>query len=231
MMKRKENDLDERRRLVAIITEHLEAAYGLPVNERPDDPLDELIATILSQSTSDINSHRAFASLKRKYPDWEAARRARRASIAAAIRGGGLAEVKSIVIKNALDEIRRQRGALDLNFLKTAPLPEAIAFLSSLKGVGPKTVGCVLLFACRRPVFPMDTHILRITRRLELVPANLSDAQSHQVMAELIPDGKHYSLHINLIRHGREVCRPRDPRCERCVLFEYCPYGQARAGL
>lgn len=220
-------ELAERKQQVNYITQNLEATYGVPRNSRPDDPLDELILTILSQSTSDINSHRAFQSLKQKFPTWEAARRARTTSIAAAIKSGGLANIKSVVIKNVLNEIQQRRGQLDLSFLRTVPVAEAMEFLTSLKGIGPKTANCVLLFACKRSVFPIDTHIFRVTRRLGLIPQIGSDEQAHRLMERLIPSGKHYSLHVNLIRHGRQTCRPQNPRCKQCCLIEYCQYGQS----
>lgn len=208
------------------IAQNLVAVYGLPVPDEKLNPLDELIATILSQSTSNINSHRAFASLKKRFPEWEQVRRARPATIAKAIKSGGLANVKSVVIKNILHEIKARCGALDLSFLHQLPAPEAIAFLTSLKGVGPKTARCVLLFACHQPVFPIDTHIFRIARRLELLPLKCSDEQAHQLLAPLIPPNKHLSLHINLIHHGRSICHPRNPQCHRCCLLDYCPFGQ-----
>lgn len=208
------------------ITQNLEAVYGVPSPYEGLDPLDELIATILSQSTSDINSERAFESLKKRFPTWEQARRARPATIAEAIKAGGLANVKAVVIKNILNEIKARCGALELSFLRTLPTAEALAFLTSLKGVGPKTARCVLLFACHQPVFPMDTHIFRIARRLELIPLKCTDEQAHQRLAPLIPPHKHLSLHINLIRHGRSICHPRDPQCHRCCLLDYCPVGQ-----
>lgn len=221
-------ELAEQKRQLKFVIQNLEATYGIPHNTDPDDPLDELILTILSQSTTNVNSQRAFASLKRRFPAWETALRARPTSIAAAIKSGGLANVKSMVIKNVLAEIKGRRGNLDLSFLKTAPLDEARDFLTSLKGIGPKTAACVLLFACHLPLFPMDTHIFRITRRLGLVPARYSDEQAHRLMDALIPPGKHYSLHINLIRHGRQICRPQNPKCAECPLIEHCAYGQTQ---
>lgn len=220
-------DLDEKKEQLKFVIQNLEATYGVPRNTRREDPLDELIGTILSQSTTDINSDRAFASLKNKFPDWDSARRARTSGIAAVIKSGGLANVKSVVIKNILNEILARRGNLDLSFLKTAPIEQARQFLLSLKGVGPKTAACVLLFACRRQVFPMDTHIFRIARRLGLLPDKITDEQAHRLVESLIPIGKHYSLHINLITHGRKICHPRDPKCERCPLVEHCEYGQS----
>jgi endonuclease-3 len=222
------NEIAEKRRQVGYITQNLEATYGVPINDSPYDPLSELILTILSQATTDINSRRAFESLKNRFPDWESARRARPSSIAAAIKSCGLANAKSVSIKNALNEIRKRRGELDLSFLQTSPIEEAREFLTSLSGVGPKTAACVLLFACDREVFPMDTHILRITKRVGLVPQKLNDEQSHSLMEQLVPPKKHYPLHVNLIRHGRQVCRPKNPKCDRCSLIEHCEYGRPR---
>ncbi|MBS1811882.1 MAG: endonuclease III [Acidobacteria bacterium] len=200
--------------------------YGVPAPYQNLDPLDELIATILSQSTTNVNSQRAFESLKKRFPAWEQVRRARPATIAEAIKSGGLANVKSVVIKNILQEIKARCGTLDLSFLRSLGAAEALKFLTSLKGVGPKTARCVLLFACDLPVFPMDTHIFRIARRLEIIPQKCSDEQAHQLLAPLIPPHKHLSLHINLIHHGRRICHPRNPQCNRCCLLDYCPVGQ-----
>lgn len=206
------------------IIQNLKAVYGVPECERGIDPLDVLIQTILSQSTTNVNSDRAFESLKRRFPTWEQARRARATSIEAAIRSGGLARQKSIRIKNLLNEIFERRGSLDLSFLSSAPLEEAIEFLSSFKGVGPKTVACTLLFACDRPVFPIDTHIFRIARRLGLIPEKCSDEEAHRLMTAMMPDGRFYEVHVNIIRHGRKVCRPQQPLCEQCCLIDYCLY-------
>ena len=211
---------------IPYILQNLEAVYGVPKPERGLDPLDVLIETILSQSTTNANSSRAFASLKQRFPSWEEARRARVTSIETAIRSGGLAKQKSVRIKELLNEIYKRRGSLDLSFLNGAPLDDAKQFLASFKGVGPKTVACTLLFACNRAVFPIDTHIFRIARRLRLIPENGSDEEAHRLMGEMIPPKRHYEAHINMIRHGRKVCRPRDPSCEQCCLIDYCEYYQ-----
>ena len=204
--------------------QNLEAVFGVPENDCADDPLDELIGTILSQATTNANSHRAFANLKRRFPDWEQARKARASSIEREIKCGGLAHQKSLRIKAILNQIYKQRGNLDLSHLHTCPVDEAVAFLSQFNGVGPKTIGCVLLFACKRPFFPMDVHIFRIAKRLGLIPANCSDDEAHKIMSKMIPKGKHYSAHINLIRLGRKICRPTNPKCDQCCLVEYCEY-------
>jgi endonuclease-3 len=212
------------------IIEDLRARYGAPSPGPRSDPLDVLIETILSQSTTDINSRRAFESLKRRFPTWEQARRARAASIEAAIRSGGLARQKSKRIKAILNEIYERRGSLDLSFLCSAPIQEAVEFLSSLKGIGPKTIACTLLFACHRPLFPVDTHIFRIGQRLGLLPKKCSFEEAHRRMADLFPAERYYEIHINLIRHGRKICRAQNPLCEKCCLIEYCQFYEQQAG-
>lgn len=218
--------MNQRETITALI-QNLEATFGVPFPRRREDPLDVLIETILSQSTTDSNRDRAFAQLKQRFPTWEKARRARPETIANAIRCGGLANIKSVRIKAILNEIKRRCGSLDLSFLCQMPLEEARRFLLSLDGVGPKTAACVLLFACQRPVFPADTHILRVTRRLGLIPAKCSDGRAHEILEALIPPKKCYSAHINLIRLGREICRPQNPRCPVCPLIEYCAFAHS----
>jgi endonuclease-3 len=209
---------------IPYILQNLKAVYGIPKLEQGLDPLDVLIETILSQSTSNVNSDRAFENLKRRFPAWDQARRARVSSIETAIKSGGLAKQKSARIKKLLNEIYERRRSLDLSFLKTAPLEEAKQFLASFKGVGPKTVACTLLFACNRAVFPIDTHIFRIARRLGLIPYKSSDEEAHRLMGEIIPRKRYYEAHINLIRLGRRICRPSDPLCEQCCVVDYCEY-------
>ena len=212
------------RESIPYIVQNLKAVYGVPKPERRLDALDVLIETILSQSTTNANSRRAFESLKQRFPQWEAARRAQVSSIESAIKSGGLAKQKSVRIKELLNEILKRRGSLDLSFLKRISLDEAGQFLASLKGVGPKTVACTLLFAFDRPMFPIDTHIFRITRRLGLIPEKCSDGEAHDLLGQMIPKKRYYEVHINLIRHGRKVCRPRDPLCGQCCLIDYCEY-------
>jgi endonuclease III len=207
------------------IIQNLERAYGVPENLRTSDPLDMLVQIILSQATSDINSHRTFAALKKRFPNWEQVLRAREATIADCIRSGGLANQKAAVIKSVLRQIKDEHGTLDLSFLQELSAVEATRYLAQFRGIGPKTVACTLLFACRKEVFPLDTHIFRVLRRVGLIPQKSTDARAHEIMNRLVPEGKFYSFHVNLIRHGRKLCRPRDPLCERCPIVEYCDYG------
>jgi endonuclease-3 len=222
----KPDPVGETNEFVPYIIQNLRAVYGIPRRERGLDPLDVLIQTILSQSTTNANSHRAFEQLKQRFPTWDQARRARVTSIETAIKSGGLARQKSIRIKKLLNEIHERKGSLDLEFLSRAPLEEAREFLSGFKGVGPKTVACTLLFASNRPVFPIDVHIFRIARRLELLPQRCSDEEAHRLMELLIPKNRYFEAHMNLIRHGRRICRPQNPRCQQCCLIEYCRYPQ-----
>jgi endonuclease-3 len=213
---------------IQYIIQNLERTYGVPENRRASDPLDMLIKIILSQATSDTNSHRTFAALKKRFPVWDALLRARTSTIADTIRAGGLANQKAVVIKDVLRQIKAEHGTLDLDFLHQVSAEEAVTYLSQFRGIGPKTVACTLLFACRKEVFPLDTHIFRVLRRMGLIPQKCTDARAHALMNSIVPRGKFYSLHVNLIRHGRNLCRPREPLCERCPVVEYCDYGQNR---
>ncbi len=211
---------------IGYIIQNLERAYGVPENKRSSNPLDMLIKIVLSQATSDTNSHRTFAALKKKFPTWDDALRARTSQIAATIREGGLANQKAAVIKDLLKQIKQEHGTLDLSFLHDLDVEEARNYLSQFRGIGPKTVACTLLFACRKDIFPLDTHIFRVLRRVGLIPQKCSDRRAHEIMDKIVPRGKFYSFHVNLIRHGRALCRPRGPLCARCPIVEYCDYGQ-----
>jgi endonuclease-3 len=213
---------------IRYIIQNLERTYGVPENRRASDPLAMLVNIILSQATSDTNSDRTFHALKKRYPTWESLLRARTSTISETIRSGGLANQKAAVIKDVLGQIYEEHGTLDLGFLHELSSEEAAQYLSRFRGIGPKTIACTLLFACQKEVFPLDTHIFRVLRRVGLIPQKCTDKRAHEIMDAVIPPGKFYSLHVNLIRHGRALCRPRDPLCERCPIVEYCDYGQSR---
>ncbi len=211
---------------VHYIIQNLERVYGVPLNRRSSDPLDMLVKIILSQATSDTNSRRTFAALKKRFPTWDKVLRARTETIATTIREGGLSNQKATVIKDLLRQIKDEHGTLDLDFLHELDEEAATSYLQQFRGIGPKTIACTLLFACRKEVFPLDTHIFRILRRVGLIPQKCTDRRAHEIMNRTVPEGKFYSFHVNLIRHGRTLCRPRDPLCERCPIVEYCDYGQ-----
>ena len=207
------------------IVQNLESTFGEPKLARKSDPLAMLINIILSQATSDANSHRTFRNLKAKFKDWEAVLAADETEIADAIRLGGLANQKARVIKEILRQIKGKHGKLSLKFVEKMPDETARDFLTEFRGVGPKTVACTLLFASHKEVFPLDTHIFRILKRMGILPEKTTDAKAHRLLDELVPSGKFYSLHVNLIRLGKQICRPREPLCEECPLIEYCDYG------
>jgi endonuclease-3 len=187
------------------------------------DPMSTLVATVLSQNTSDVNSERAFDSLMAAFGGWEAVADASPSEISRSIRAGGLAEIKARRIKNMLQEVGRERGGFDLDFLGSFSLAEAKAWLMKLPGVGPKTAACVLLFSLGRPALPVDTHVFRVARRLGLLHSKVSAGQAHEILENLIPAGQVYEFHLNMVEHGRKVCKAQRPRCHLCVLRELCP--------
>ena len=209
----------------------LEEEYGRPAPRRKLRPLDELVLTILSQHTTDLNSGRAFDSLKQRFPTWDAVREADPAEIADAIRSGGLARIKAVRIKELLQHLWEERGSLDLDFLSQIDMGEAREFLLQLGGVGPKTAACVLLFSCGRPAFPVDTHVHRVARRLGLIDPEVSAEDAHRILEVVVPPEDVYSFHINLVVHGRQVCKSQRPRCEVCILAPVCSYQVSAIGL
>ena len=220
--------LEQARKKVAAICRRLRKAYGPVEPPRPRPVLDSLVRTILSQNTSDSNSGAAFEELRRRFDDWEAVGRAPTARIARAIRKAGLSNQKAPRIKAILEEIYEERGELSLEFLSSMRAGRAVEYLRKLPGVGPKTAACVLLFACRKPVLPVDTHVHRVSRRLELIAPGTDAAKAHEVLAPIVPPRRVLEFHIQLIRHGRSRCSARNPQCEECPLLDLCPEGTKR---
>jgi len=198
--------------------------YGEP-DWRPHlDPISELVSTILSQNTNDVNRDRAFQSLRARFPTWDQVCEAELDEVKEAIRIAGLANHKGPAIQRALRHIREQRGELTLDFLKDLPIEEAKAWLVGIKGVGPKTAAIVLLFSLGLPAFPVDTHVHRVTGRLGLIGPKVTREKAHVVLEELLSAELYYPFHLNVIRHGREVCVARSPKCEVCALTGLCDY-------
>lgn len=206
------------------IVGRLEQVYGRPILTKRKAAIDELVLTILSQNTNDQNRDRAFRRLKERFPTWEAVKNADVIQIEEAIRPGGLARTKAPRIKKALHAIENRCGELSLDLLEQRSTEEAFAFLTSLDGVGPKTAACVLLFAFDKPIFPVDTHIWRIAKRLGIVDEKTSAEKTQSVLQKLVAPADYYSFHLNLIRHGRSVCYARRPNCPECVLVDVCRY-------
>jgi len=211
------------RRRARTVLNRLRKRYGELVPPRRTDPLEELILTVLSQHTSDVNAERAFAALRAAFPSWEDVVRAPTRALANAIRSGGLADTKAPRIQAILREVGERRGVFDLSYLAELSDEEARAELVSLPGVGPKTAAVVLSFALGRDAMPVDTHVHRVTRRLGLVPPKASAERADRILHELVPEGLRTPLHVALIRLGREICKAPTPRCHLCPLQDICP--------
>jgi endonuclease-3 len=215
------------RRTVRAIHRRLEKRFGSLAPPRSSDPLEELILTVLSQHTSDVNAVRAFGALRARFPTWDGVVRARTATVANAIRPGGLANVKAPRIQAILRTIHERGGRYDLSFLEDMSDAEARAYLSTLNGVGPKTAAIVLAFSLGRNALAVDTHVHRVARRLDLVPAQASAEKAQVMLNELVPPELRVAMHVGLIRLGREICTARRPRCPICPLNDICPTGRA----
>jgi endonuclease-3 len=190
----------------------------------PRDPVASLVNTILSQNTNDVNRDKAFERLRERFPTWEEVRDAPEAELIEAIRPAGLGPTKAPRIQEALRRITEERGEIELEFLGEMEVEEARAWLLDIPGVGPKTAAIVLLFALGKPAFPVDTHVHRVTRRLDLIPEKTSREKAHKLLEEIVPADIYYAFHLNLIAHGRAVCHARNPEHERCILRDDCAY-------
>lgn len=221
---------DAQVRRILILNGLLEKEYGHREIELQGSPLDVLVNTILSQNTNDRNRDSAYFKLRETFGTWDDVRRAPVARIEKAIRSAGLSRIKAGRIKAVLGLIRKERGELDLDFLANLPDAEALGYLTAFKGVGPKTAACVMLFGLGRPVFPVDTHIFRVSKRIGLIEAHVNADQAHDLLAEQVPEELVYPFHLLLIEHGRRVCAARRPRCDACVLLLHCAFGNAGEG-
>lgn len=205
------------------INDRLNEHYGEKEWERWRKPVGELIRTILSQNTTDTNSLRNYADLKDTYSTWEELLAADVEEIAEVIKSGGLANSKAKKIKRSLTEIKKREGTLSLEFLKDLELEKADEYLRSLYGVGPKTAACVLLFSFNLPIMPVDTHVHRVSNRLGLVSTKFP-SETQKALMTIVPAEAIYSFHLNLIEHGRKVCKATNPTCSSCFLNDLCEY-------
>jgi endonuclease-3 len=218
------------RKTILSVHELLVEKYGSrEVKKR--DPLDGMILIMLSQATNDINCDRAFTNLKNTFPTWESAMHAPVEEIADAIRVGGLANQKAARIKKLLEEIYEDHGDLDLNWMFDADAQTCRDFMQKFHGVGPKTIACVLVFFLDKPAFPVDTHVFRVTKRLGWIREKASPEEAHRVLEKTILDECKLDLHVNLISHGRAICRANGnggPQCGACFLRKLCAFGKTQ---
>ena len=205
-----------------LLREYPEGHHARPSGVKKD-PLAELIFTVLSQNTSDVNRDRAWASMKRFYPRWEDALRAPERDLEAAIKMGGLSKTKAPRIQTILREVVAREGKPSLAKLRRMSDDDVTAYLATLPGIGPKTIACVLAFSLDRPVLPVDTHVHRVGERLRLFPPKTREAEAQRALEALVRPAKRVDTHVSLIAHGRTTCSALRPACERCVLVDLCP--------
>ena len=232
--------------------------YGTPVWQRVHDPTSELILTILSQNSADINAERAFDALRAHWPstpapgatgqarvnrpgwgglgigeaappDWAAVENSSLDELVEVIRPGGLAPQKAPRIQASLSRIRGERGDYSLEFLdELAPL-DALAWLMSIPGIGRKTASVVLLFSFGMPLMPVDRHVERVSKRIGLIPPKATALQAHDLFLALLAPEQAHEAHVNLITHGRHTCHALRPACGRCAIASRCRYFDRRA--
>jgi endonuclease-3 len=208
------------------VHERLLEFYGEPIWRNPLPAIDELVSTILSQNTNDVNRDRAFNALRAKFDTWEKVRDAKTGDVIDAIRPAGLANQKGPRIQQVLKAITEERGDLDLSFLGDLSVEEAKTWLTKFNGVGPKTAAIVLCFSLGKPAFPVDTHIYRLSGRIGLRPEKMTVEQAHPHLESLFPPETYYAAHLNIIRLGREICTARKAFCEKCPIVKLCDFGK-----
>jgi endonuclease III len=210
-----------------IVLDRLLAEYG-PRSHRSLPALDELILTVLSQNTSDLNCERAYRAMRERYPEWEDVMGADPAELVEVLRPGGLANQKAPRIQAILRELAASEAGLDLEWLAGLEPADAMSFLTALPGVGAKTASCVLLFSLGMPVMPVDTHVHRIALRLGLIGPRVTAGAAHPLLTALTPPDRMLEAHLQLIEHGRRTCKARRPLCHECVLLDLCPFGKSQ---
>lgn len=217
-------ELDSLKEKYQAIAAALRAEYGQPTWRQHLPPVDELVSTILSQSTSDLNRDKGFYALKKRFPSWSAVRDAPVQEVVETIRPAGLANQKGPRIQEALVAITDEVGEPSLDLLSEMSIEDAKAYLTGINGIGPKTAAIILLFAFGRPAFPVDTHVHRVTGRLGLIPPKMTAEKAHTFLESIVPEEDYYPFHLHVIQHGRQVCNARNPRCGICVVQETCNY-------
>ncbi len=211
------------KRKISKVNKKLIQRFGVPERRENSDPVDMLIATILSQNTNDKNSYRAFRNLKDKYNKWEEIAEQPRIKIEKQIKTAGLGKQKSGAIKNFLSSVKKEKSKVSLNYLKVLSNDEILTELTKYDGVGVKTASCVLLFSLKRNICPVDTHVHRTLNRIGIVNTKTPD-KTFLAIKDKIPEGIAHSFHTNLIRLGREICKPAKPNCSVCPLLKICNY-------
>lgn len=218
------DNFEARQAKYAPVSRILTDVYGPLAWQPGQSPMDELVSCILSQNTNDANRDRGFAALKDRYPTWQDVVDAPEEDLIDTIRPAGLANQKGPRIQRVLQRIKDERGVYNIDFLRDMPVSEAKDWLVSLDGVGPKTAAIVLCFAFNIPAFPVDTHVHRVSKRIGFIPEKTTADRAHDIMEAIVPPEDYFAFHIQLIRHGRNTCKARNPLCEECPLKQHCDY-------
>jgi endonuclease-3 len=217
------DNLEQRQALYHAVAPTLEALHGRK-DFKPHDGMDELVSCILSQNTTDANRDRAFFALKERYPTWADVQNAPTPELIEVVRPAGLANSKAPNIQACLEVIYRERGEYNIDFLATMPAQQARAWLMALPGVGPKTASIVLCFGYGMAAFPVDTHVFRVGKRIGFLPAKISIENAHYAMEAIVPASEYYPFHLQLIYHGRKICKARQPQCAVCPIKAHCHF-------
>lgn len=197
--------------------------YGYPEPQRQLDPLEELVLTILSQNTNDTNRDRAWERLRSRFATWDEVVEAPLEEVEEALRPGGLHRTKAKRIRAVLQRVHERRGSYAMDHLEDLDTDAARAELLSIKGLGAKSVNCILLFSLGRPAFPVDTHVYRVLARIGIHRCKTLTGANDELQ-DAVPDEHSYAFHVNVITHGRRVCHARGPECARCGVFDLCGY-------
>jgi endonuclease-3 len=208
--------------LITAVLRRLDTHFGERTWHQSNEGLDELVQTILSQSTTDANSGRAFANLQQRYFDWNDVRHAPFDELVDVIRVAGLARNKAKHIQKLLEYLFHTTGRYSIDHLTEMPTDDAFKWLINIPGVGPKTAACTLMFAYGMPFMPVDTHVGRVSARLGIVDTTNAE-KAHHILHHAIPDHEKYAYHVHLIHLGRQICQARTPRCHQCPLTDFCP--------
>jgi endonuclease-3 len=213
---------------IMLVLDRLDSCYGHdaspPGTYATGEPLDGLMLTLLSQNTNDRNRDRAYDALRSIFPEWKDVAKATAERIAAAIKPGGLADIKSARMKAILGRIYADFGAYSLTAMKDWPGGRVREYLRSLDGIGPKTVACVMVFDLGIPAFPVDTHVARVSRRLGWCPEKTSPEKIQDFLEAAVPPEKCAGGHLNMIEHGRRACHARNPQCGVCAVNDVCRF-------
>lgn len=221
------NDMQALSAKAAEVTKRLTERYGeLPFSSK--DPMGQLVDILLSHRTRDEQTAAAYDNLLQRFGSWEAVRDAPTGDVQAAIENVNWPEVKAPRIQAVMRQITEERGSLNLDFLRDLPVEEGARWLNRFEGVGPKTTACVLLFACQKPILPVDTHVWRVSIRLGLIGKKVSADAAHNLLQALLPQDARsiYNFHKALLRHGQRICIFEHPRCKQCNLTDVCDYYQ-----